>query len=86
MTQQDEVREQVRARYAAAATAVTGRGLDALTVLDGDTCCGPTEHGGRCSGRNGRGRGLRLRRSTAPPSKASCRPRRLRPVSAAATR
>ena len=50
MTQQDEVREQVRARYAAAATAVTGRGLDALTVLDGDSCCGPTEAAGCCGG------------------------------------
>ena len=37
-----ELREQVRARYAAAATAVTTTGRDALAVIDGDrqSCCG----------------------------------------------
>ena len=37
-----ELREQVRARYAAAATAVTATGRDALAVVDADqSCCGP---------------------------------------------
>ncbi len=41
-----DVREQVRARYAAAASAVTGAGRDALTVLDGDgACCAPASDG-----------------------------------------
>jgi SAM-dependent methyltransferase len=40
MTDQD-VREQVRARYAAAAIAVTTTGRDALAVVDADQCCGP---------------------------------------------
>ena len=39
---ESDMREQVRARYAAAASAVTGAGRDALTVLDGDgACCAP---------------------------------------------
>lgn len=38
-----ELREQVRARYAAAATAVSTTGRDALAVVDADqSCCGPT--------------------------------------------
>jgi arsenite methyltransferase len=41
MSGNDDVREQVRARYAAAAVAVTASGLTALTVLDGDACCAP---------------------------------------------
>jgi len=36
------VREQVRARYAAAATAVSATGRDALAVVDADQCCTPT--------------------------------------------
>ena len=35
------VREQVRERYAAAAVAVTDAGAQALTVLDGQSCCAP---------------------------------------------
>ena len=39
----DEVREQVRARYAAAATAVAGDGAgSALELLDAEQCCAPT--------------------------------------------
>ena len=41
MTTTDEVREQVRLRYAAAATAVQTSGRTALAVVDGDQCCGP---------------------------------------------
>lgn len=46
----EQVREQVRSRYAAAAEAVSGQGRTALTVLDGsDTaqacCCGPAIDG-----------------------------------------
>ncbi|MGH3493800.1 MAG: arsenite methyltransferase [Sciscionella sp.] len=37
-----DVREQVRARYAAAATAVRERGRDALAVVDADQCCTPS--------------------------------------------
>jgi SAM-dependent methyltransferase len=45
-TDQDVVREQVRERYAAAATAVSRQGLDALAVLDaGDSCCTPATTG-----------------------------------------
>ena len=40
----DEVREQVRQRYARAATAVTDNQSDALTVLDGP-CCSPASCG-----------------------------------------
>jgi len=42
MTGNDDVREQVRARYAAAAVAVATSGLTALTVLDADACCAPS--------------------------------------------
>ena len=52
-----ELREQVRARYAAAATAVSTTGRDALAVVDADqSCCGPTGtasaliHRGGCDG------------------------------------
>jgi SAM-dependent methyltransferase len=46
-----ELREQVRARYAAAATAVTAAGRDALSVLDADrSCCAPTENASCCGG------------------------------------
>jgi arsenite methyltransferase len=38
----EQVREQVRARYAAAAIAVTATGSDALSLLDADQCCGPS--------------------------------------------
>ncbi|MEP6462275.1 MAG: arsenite methyltransferase [Frankiaceae bacterium] len=37
-----KVQEQVRARYAAAATAVSTTGWDALAVVDADQCCTPT--------------------------------------------
>jgi arsenite methyltransferase len=53
MSQQDEVREQVRARYAAAAVAVSWQGREALAVLDGDSCCAPaasTESTACCGG------------------------------------
>ncbi len=46
----DEVREEVRERYAAAARAVTGLGTESLTLLDErDHCCGPAsaEHGSK---------------------------------------
>ncbi len=47
-----ELREQVRARYAAAATAVTSTGRDALAVVDADqSCCGPVENASCCGGR-----------------------------------
>lgn len=45
MVDQD-VQEQVRARYAAAAVAVTTSGRTALDVVDGDECCAPG--GGQC--------------------------------------
>ena len=38
----DDVRDLVRQRYAAAATAASTAGRDALTVLDGDGCCAPS--------------------------------------------
>lgn len=38
----DEVLEQVRQRYAAAATAVTATGRGALAVVDAAGCCTPT--------------------------------------------
>ncbi len=41
MTDQD-VREQVRARYAAAAVAVAAGDQDALTVVEADQCCAPS--------------------------------------------
>jgi arsenite methyltransferase len=36
-----DIREQVRLRYAAAATAVQATAATALTIVDGDQCCGP---------------------------------------------
>jgi arsenite methyltransferase len=41
MTDSD-VREQVRLRYAAAATAVTGGAGNAFTIVDADQCCAPS--------------------------------------------
>jgi len=41
----EQVREQVRQRYAAAAKAVSGSGTDALKVLDGDACQAPAPAG-----------------------------------------
>jgi arsenite methyltransferase len=46
MSGNDDIREQVRARYAAAAAAVTTSVLTALTVLDGDECCAPSSVAG----------------------------------------
>jgi len=50
-----EVQEQVRARYAAAATAVTATGRDALAVVDADQSCAPTtvEANASCCGGGG---------------------------------
>jgi SAM-dependent methyltransferase len=48
MTTQDEVREQVRARYAAAADAVAGQGAEALAVLENEACCAPAASGCGC--------------------------------------
>jgi len=50
-----EVQEQVRACYAAAATAVTATGRDALAVVDADQCCTPTtvEANASCCGGGG---------------------------------
>ena len=46
-----ELQEQVRARYAAAATAVTSTGRDALAIVDADQgCCDPTENASCCGG------------------------------------
>ena len=36
-----DIREQVRLRYAAAATAVQITGANGLAIVDGDQCCGP---------------------------------------------
>ena len=44
----DQVREQVRRRYAAAAAAVTSTGRDALAVVDALPCCTPTEAADPC--------------------------------------
>jgi arsenite methyltransferase len=41
VTTTTDIREQVRLRYAAAATAVQATGTHALTIVDGDPCCGP---------------------------------------------
>ena len=41
MTTTADIREQVRLRYAAAATAVQITGANALAIVDGDQCCGP---------------------------------------------
>jgi len=50
-----DVQEQVRARYAAAATAVSRTGRDALAVIDADQCCTPTasEDNASCCGGGG---------------------------------
>jgi SAM-dependent methyltransferase len=49
--QTNDTREQVRARYAAAATAVTHGHRDALAVVDADqSCCGPSENASCCGG------------------------------------
>jgi arsenite methyltransferase len=37
-----DIREEVRQRYAAAATAVTASGADALAVIDSGQCCAPS--------------------------------------------
>ncbi|MGB3730796.1 arsenite methyltransferase [Microbacterium sp.] len=52
MTDADtETRERVRARYAAAASAVTRGSRDALTVIDaGRSCCSPAENASCCGG------------------------------------
>jgi SAM-dependent methyltransferase len=44
-----DVREQVRQRYAAAATAVSAAGQDALSIVDADQCCAPTSVTGYAS-------------------------------------
>ncbi len=49
MGSDDEVRERVRARYAAAATAVSGSSAQALAVLDGQACCAPAQDTGGSS-------------------------------------
>jgi arsenite methyltransferase len=48
MSDQD-VRDHVRQRYAAAAIAVTAGGRDALTMVDADQCCGPSAPGENAS-------------------------------------
>ncbi|QDP95406.1 arsenite methyltransferase [Microlunatus elymi] len=49
--QTSDTREQVRARYAAAATAVSQGGRGALAVVDADQpCCGSTESASCCGG------------------------------------
>jgi arsenite methyltransferase len=51
-TADDELRRQVRERYAAAATAVStgqARGCGTGTAATADTCCGATDSGGCCS-------------------------------------
>jgi len=50
-----EVQEQVRARYAAAAAAVSATGRDALAVVDADQCCTPStaEANASCCGGGG---------------------------------
>ena len=44
-TTDNDVREQVRQRYAAAAVAVTATGRDALDVVDAAACCTPADGG-----------------------------------------
>ena len=56
----EDVREQVRTRYAAAAVAVTSSGRSALEVVDADQCCTPTAAGTATAG------------TTAPAANASC--------------
>jgi len=51
-----DVREQVRARYAAAATAMSATGREALAVVDADQCCVPStaaEANASCCGGGG---------------------------------
>src|SRR6185312_14266749 len=45
--------EQVRARYAAAATAVASSATDALTILDADSCCASSANDASCCGSGG---------------------------------
>ncbi|MDR1999743.1 MAG: arsenite methyltransferase [Frankiaceae bacterium] len=46
-----DLREEVRARYAAAALAVNATGRDALTMVDaGQACCAPSENSSCCGG------------------------------------
>jgi arsenite methyltransferase len=52
MTEAD-VREQVRQRYAAAATSVMASGADALAALDADQCCGAPSSAESCCGGSG---------------------------------
>ena len=48
---EDDIREQVRSRYAAVATAVARGEADALEVVDAaSSCCGPAENGSCCRG------------------------------------
>ncbi|WP_446664954.1 arsenite methyltransferase [Flexivirga sp. B27] len=47
----DDVREEVRSRYAAAASAVTQGNREALAVVDaGQSCCSPSENASCCGG------------------------------------
>jgi SAM-dependent methyltransferase len=47
----NELREQVRTRYAAAATAVTRGSADALQIVDAaQSCCAPTDNASCCGG------------------------------------
>ena len=48
-----DVVEQVRARYAAAASAVTNAHVDALTLLDADSCCAVAANDASCCGSGG---------------------------------
>ena len=57
--------EQVRARYAAAAVAVTSSGRSALEVVDADQCCTPTAAGTATAGTATAG-------TAAPEANASC--------------
>jgi SAM-dependent methyltransferase len=45
--------EQVRARYAAAATAVTSSTASAVTILDAESCCAPAANDASCCGSGG---------------------------------
>ena len=46
----DQVREQVRERYAAAAVAVTQSGTNPLALIEADGCCVPTANADCCGG------------------------------------
>jgi SAM-dependent methyltransferase len=51
MPERTDIREEVRRRYAAAATAVSSATSAALTVLnDAEACCGPTANASCCGG------------------------------------